>query len=85
VVEGEKDLVMRYHDILVDEHIENIMLFSPSLKSLTKRILFLLKFVAYLLISCSPSLHFQNPHTIQKLGNLQPRMTRTQKKSKKKT
>ncbi len=50
---------MSYHDFLVDEHIENIMLFSPSLNFLTKQILFL-KIVAYLLISCSPSLHLQN-------------------------
>jgi hypothetical protein len=64
-----------YHDFLVDEHIENIMLFSPSLKSSTKRILLLLEIVVEKLISFSPSLHLQNPHTIQKLGNLQARMT----------
>jgi hypothetical protein len=73
-----------YHDVLVYEHIENIMLFSPSLKSLTKRILLLLEIVAYLLSSCSPSLHIQNPHTIQKLDNLQARMTRLQKNQRKK-
>jgi hypothetical protein len=75
---------VRYHDFVIDEDIENIMLFSPSQKGLTKRILLPLEIVAYLLISCSPSLHFQNPHTIQKLGNLQARITKTQKNQRKK-
>lgn len=69
---------------LVDEHVKHILLLSPAPKRLTKRtLLLLLEVVTYLPTCHSSSLHLQNPH-IQKLDNLQARMTWNRRKSKKK-
>jgi hypothetical protein len=85
VAEGDKALVnVSYQPFLVDEHVEHIQLLSPAPKRLTKRtLLLLLEVVTYLPTCRSPSLHLQNPH-IQKLDNLQVRMTWNRRKSKKK-
>jgi hypothetical protein len=85
VAEEDKALVnVSYQPFLVDEHVKHILLLSPAPKRLTKRtLLLLLEVVTYLPTCHSSSLHLQNPH-IQKLDNLQARMTWNRRKSKKK-
>jgi hypothetical protein len=85
VAEEDKALVnVSYQPFLVDEHVKHILLLSPAPKRLTKRtLLLLLEVVTYLPTCRSSSLHLQNPH-IQKLDNLQARMTWNRRKSKKK-